>query len=465
MKVRHVLAALAASITFALSACGPSPDDPGADDDDDGPLECEPGLGDCDGDPANGCETNLTKEENCGACGEVCGVANTTSSVCASGVCELSCTDGFSNCDGDAANGCEAALDSSIAHCGACFEFCGAESATGTCTAGECALACNADAGDCNDDMTDGCESDLTATESCGSCDVGCAGACAGAACAACDSGIAIDTNDAMMAAAAMGLCADVTSAQWVMPDGSAAVSNANFPLGHGVLTGFGPNVTPRHGATLLGLSSGTARQPTDPGYQSVGGFSKGYTNAHPPGFPVESPACPGVVTGGPRDGIALEVTLAVPAWARGFAFDHRFYTYEWPGFICSQYNDFFVALLSPIPEGQANGNISFDSQGNPVSVNNAFLDVCGCAGGPPCIAGGKTFTCPLGTADLDGTGFESHAATGWLVTTAPAAPGTSITLRLAVYDSGDGVLDSSVLVDNFRWLPVEPEVETTPVD
>jgi hypothetical protein len=120
---------------------------------------------------------------------------------------------------------------------------------------------------------------------------------------------------------------------------------------------------------------------------------------------------------------------------------------------------------MTPIPPGQTDGNIAFDSKGNPVSVNNAFLDVCGCTGGPPCTAGGKVFDCPLGTTDLTGTGFESHAATGWLVTTAPAEPGTTITLLLGVYDSGDGVLDSTALIDSFRWLPVEPPVETTPVD
>ena len=54
---------------------------------------------------------------------------------------------------------------------------------------------------------------------------------------------------------------------------------------------------------------------------------------------------------------------------------------------MCSQYNDFFVSLLNPIPTGQMDGNISFDKQGNPVSVNNAFVEVCGCDGGPPCNA------------------------------------------------------------------------------
>src|SRR5262249_1904022 len=128
-------------------------------------------------------------------------------------------------------------------------------------------------------------------------------------------------------------------------------------------------------------------------------------------------------------------------------------FTFEWPGYICSQYNDFFLAILSPIPMGQPDGNISFDSMGNPVSVNNAFLEVCGCEGNPPspCFAGGKVFPCALGDTDLIGTGFgfdtnfgEDHGSTGWLQTKAPVPPGSEITIRWAVHDSGDGSLDTT---------------------
>ena len=42
--------------------------------------------------------------------------------------------------------------------------------------------------------------------------------------------------------------------------------------------------------------------------------------------------------------------------------------------------------------------------------------------------------------------------STGWLTTTAPIAPNEDITLRFVIFDEGDGVLDSSVLIDNFQW-------------
>ena len=293
-----------------------------------------------------------------------------------------------------------------------------------------------------------------------------------------CDTGIAVDDMDPMSAAHAVELCQTagatgwgVVSAQWVMVDGSPENGSPNFHLGHGILNGFGTNVSVQGGERMLALSSGTARQPTDVGYAAVSGFDKGYTGGHPMGFPKESPACPGSITGILHDGTAVEVVVRVPSNAKGFSFDFNFYTYEWPGWVCSTYNDFFVALLSPIPMGQTDGNISFDSQGNPVSVNNAFVDVCGCMTGPPCLAGGKTFTCSLGAGELLGTGFgidtdgySDHGATSWLKTTAPADPGTEITIRWGVYDSGDGVLDSTTLIDNWQWTADPGEVGTTPV-
>jgi len=291
---------------------------------------------------------------------------------------------------------------------------------------------------------------------------------------AACDQALAVESMDAFDAARAVELCKiatpgtnewGVVSAQWVMADGSPAINNSNYHRGHGILSGFGPNLTPRAGNKVFVVSSGAARQPNDPNYASPGGFDKGYASGHPQGFPKESPACPNVTTGIPKDATAVELEVKVPQNAKGFSFDFAFYTYEWPSFICSQYNDFFVAILSPIPAGQTDGQISFDTQGNPISVNNAFMTVCGCASGPPCVAGGKTFACPLGTAELNGTGFEGHAATSWLKTQAPVAPGETIRIRWGAYDSGDGILDSTAIIDNWQWS-AEPgtTVGTAPI-
>jgi hypothetical protein len=44
---------------------------------------CATGFGDCDGNPANGCETDVTTDTNCGTCGTVCPAY----APCAGGIC------------------------------------------------------------------------------------------------------------------------------------------------------------------------------------------------------------------------------------------------------------------------------------------------------------------------------------------------------------------------------------------
>ncbi len=318
---------------------------------------------------------------------------------------------------------------------------------------------------DCNGDPGDGCEADLSSPRTCGDCDTLCAGGCADGECASCDSALAVDSLDPMDAVRSLGLCWGIVDARWVQPDGSSpALDDAQvqaYHLGHGNLSGFGAVVGPMEGSRLLGLSSGTARAPSDPDYQSPAGFDKGYLSPSSSGFPKESPACPGLITGEAHDATALEFSFEIPENAHGFRFDTFFFTFEFPDYICSTYNDFFLVLADPAPAGSSSGNVVFDSQGNPISVNAAFLEVCEAN-----EYGGKTFPCDLGTGPLEGTGFENHGATGWLRTTVPATPGDMTTLRLVIHDSGDGVLDSTALIDNFQWITTSPgTLFTDPVD
>ncbi|MCC6669258.1 MAG: choice-of-anchor L domain-containing protein [Polyangiaceae bacterium] len=278
-----------------------------------------------------------------------------------------------------------------------------------------------------------------------------------------CDGAITdVADADPMNGARAIGLCQQATAsdkkwgvleAKWVAADGSPLpTSHAD---GHGLLAAYGPNVNCQEGKRLLALSSGTARQPTDPGYKSPSGATSPATSPCPTGFPIESPSCNNAVSGKTaNDPAGLELKIRVPTNAKSFSFNFNFYTFEWPSFVCTTFNDFFVALLNPATSAQPPqyGNISFDTQKNPVSVNNAFLEACDPkigAGNP----GGKNFPCSLGIATLQGTGFEpGHAATGWLETVSPITPGGEMILRYAVWDAGDHILDSTVLVDNFKF-------------
>lgn len=281
---------------------------------------------------------------------------------------------------------------------------------------------------------------------------------------AVCDQSIAVDSTDPLDGARAMDLCKmasgeswGVVSAEYVKVDGSAGAD----PIGHGVLAGFGPTVNPQQGTKLFAISSGAARQPTDPGYMPPSGHDKGYTSGHAPGFPVESPACPGVTTGEAHDSIALRIRMKTPTNSKSLSFNVNMYTYEFPNYICSTYNDFITAIMTPMPQGQTNGNISFDSQGNPLSVNAGFLEVC-----TPQMAGGKNFPCALGPEQLSGTGFEDHAATSWLQTSTPVQnPGEEITIEFGAWDSGDGILDTTGLFDNFRFEADDTPTVTKPID
>ena len=298
-----------------------------------------------------------------------------------------------------------------------------------------------------------------------------------------CDTGLNV-AGDALAAAKAIGLCRTqqgsswgLVSAKWVFPDGTTqsqpgggflSTNCANGgeppnPESHGILGSFGNAIKPRDGASLLAMSSGVARSGNQSASQngangtSPDGAQMCTKSNTPPGFPVASTGCafPPATDTTANDGMALELVIKTPTNAHQLSFDFDFYTYEFPNYVCSTYNDFFVALLqtkAPL-DPKWNGNISFDSQGNPVSVNNGLVDVCQ----GPTSAGGKNFPCSLGPGEMNGTGFDDSgpsqsAATSWLNTKAGIVPGETITLRFAVWDAGDEVLDTTVLIDNFGW-------------
>ena len=261
----------------------------------------------------------------------------------------------------------------------------------------------------------------------------------------------------------------------------------------HGVLEKFGNVLKPREGKRLGVLSTGYAQEYNGAPGVAFGGDEggKSWFNARsgqpgngtaPPGFPKAAAGCPGETNVNDVSNVHLE--LKAPKNASGFRFDFNFHSGEWPAYICSKFNDGFVAYLTA--SGKAE-NISFDPMKNPVSVNNGFFDRCtpnvdtGCADG----AKPATSQCPGGTAELKGTGYGAEGkwcelpggdgtgpngpkkvstaggATGWLTSSAPVVAGEEFTLDFMIWDTGDGVLDSSVLLDNFKWAEGEVTVVT----
>lgn len=230
------------------------------------------------------------------------------------------------------------------------------------------------------------------------------------------------------------------------------------------------PIVSPKKGSTFSLLSSGeaiSANALKSSNFIAGGTIPQPYNAAH--GGALQSfPGCGSASN--INDTVHLELELQAPKNANGFAFDFKFASAEYPVFICSSYNDFFLALSSSkhkdIP---ADGNIAFDVNGNPVSVNNAFFTICepiSCGSCKPiytkgCVAG-KCETaygaCPDGTAELPAYKVGSGGgATAWLTTKAPILPGEKFKLNFYIWDTGDSNLDSLVIIDNFRW-----ELDTT---
>jgi len=188
-------------------------------------VGCELGFDDCDGDETNGCETDVASNiMNCGTCGTTCPAAPASSAaVCTMGACSFACDPGFGDCDADATNGCETSL-ADAATCGTCgiscadptpvcdgsagsgfmcVETCAAPSmicgtactdvitdplncggcgttcpaaanASPGCVGSACDITCDPGFGDCNTDVSDGCEGDLTTVTDCGMCGAGC---------------------------------------------------------------------------------------------------------------------------------------------------------------------------------------------------------------------------------------------------------------------------------------------------
>jgi hypothetical protein len=155
---------------------------------------CSQGFADCDGEPDNGCESDLSRPISCGDCATSCSNEHGTT-VCNNGKCLPSCAGNFADCDGEAKNGCETNLMADPTHCGSCEKACGT---TGQiCDSGSCAASpCPIGRGECDHDSSVICESDLqTSSDNCGFCGNVCqldhaavscrSGSCAIASCAA----------------------------------------------------------------------------------------------------------------------------------------------------------------------------------------------------------------------------------------------------------------------------------------
>jgi hypothetical protein len=150
--------------------------------------------------------------------------------------------------------------------------------------------------------------------------------------------------------------------------------------------------------------------------------------------------------TTGAHDYTEIRFGTTVPAGVTSFSYDFAFMSYEYPNYYNSQFNDMYIGWLE---SEQWTGNISFDENGNPISLNAGFMDFLDAdATGHPDCDFGTGCTAP----ELDMTCMDGHGATRWLTTEATVTPGENMTVVFAIFDMGDSILDSYVFLDNFLW-------------
>lgn len=246
----------------------------------------------------------------------------------------------------------------------------------------------------------------------------------------------------------------------------------------------FGTNNTPQMGPNFSVLSSGYAAAPgqanpphngwepgTDMGGNPDVGAPAAWLADNGGSFP-NAPGCsvPGNTTA--YDSVMLRIRIRVPTNAQSFSVDMYFMSAEYPEYVCTPFNDFFVTLVdSTAATNPPDRNIAIYDNGveqwpvgvNLVSAAPGLFTQCdngetGCALGPLGNYSGCT-----SEAGLDNTGFDSFASacasnddigggTGWLHMSGNVTPGEVMEIRFVIWDTGDSEWDSVVLLDNWEW-------------
>jgi hypothetical protein len=130
---------------------------------------CDAGHADCDGNPGNGCETDLTTAANCAGCGLRCANPHGSTACSTQGAgyfCAPTCASGWARC-GQPADGCTTEVGNDVDHCGDCTRACASTNvAARSCASGVCRPTCNAPFSDCTQPgapaADNGCETNGT---------------------------------------------------------------------------------------------------------------------------------------------------------------------------------------------------------------------------------------------------------------------------------------------------------------
>ncbi len=460
--------------------------------------------------PSEGCEADADCEGN--PAGPVCDEAD--------GQCYPECEPGDAD---ECYDGTPVTLDVGPCHAG--MRTCGVSGVWGTCT-GQTLPAQEI----CDNDVDEDCDGNLVAVDQDGdgwsTCDGDCCDdeliGCVDAALVnpgafeveanevdddcdgmideptpSCDSGLASDSSVATHYARALDLCqtteeeAPLPERTWGVIDAWLTLANGAampLPVQRSIRQDFGDGIGPSGGESMVVLSSGraAAAEHTSPSFAAFESGQNLNTSVDAPAdwvqanggkFPTscETGNQPAPDTKA-NDSAMLRLRVRVPTNARSFSTRMFFFTAEYPEWVCSEYNDFFVALIDSAGEGNpADKNIAVYDDGQdlwPVGLNiltvaPGLFTVCesgfiGCQGGLQ----GVQYDCMAGPGLLANTGFDEldtgescnganfpvGGGTGWLEMSGNVSPGEIMEIRFALWDSGGHLFDALVLLDDWRW-------------
>jgi hypothetical protein len=204
------------------------------------------------------------------------------------------------------------------------------------------------------------------------------------------------------------------------------------------------------------------------------------YATPNPPlkvanGLP-DSPGCNTSSTSTANDSVMLYLRLRAPTNAKAFSFNSYFLSAEYPEYVCTTFNDQFIALVDtpngtpkPIPNPIDKNLLTYTQGGQqwPIGINIAkgttLFAVCDSQQTSPLCwdTDVSASSCMLGSSQLLGTGFDATGGAGctigggtfWLTTAGNVIPGDIVELRIAIWDVGDSAFDSLAVIDGFQWL------------
>ncbi len=248
--------------------------------------------------------------------------------------------------------------------------------------------------------------------------------------------GIALMATTVVVAAPAPArAAATITSTTDALATARAMIADQSILVGaqflrrpsfaSGVLTGGSVSGFPTDGGAAAILTTGDVLSFTDPKSTLASDDNAGASFRGNSDFDV----------------VVLRLDIDVPSTANCLVgMDFRYYSEEFPEFVGTKFNDAFIAEIDGLTwttSGSqifAPGNFAFDPVGNPISVN----------------AAGAT---SMFSGQAAGTVYDG--ATPLLRAATPITPGRH-SIYLTIFDQGDRIFDSAVIIDNLRFDNVD---------